>query len=117
MKRALLCQTQVSKVLSHRDIQDFDHFLFDLRRAFGVTRRSAAEEMKFPYTKLVLLELGKFHRAPSEEELDKLSTYYDVKKDLLRDKAAEFLAKRKYKPSCFSVAAKEQARFSKRAAL
>jgi transcriptional regulator with XRE-family HTH domain len=71
---------------------DFPQLLVALRKAYGITRRRACEELKLSYMRLFTLEKGYFTRVPRKEEMQSISDFYGVAIEHINTSLVAFLA-------------------------
>lgn len=95
MNKYELTKEKVSYLIAKENKYDFPQFLTEIRKCFGLTRRSACKEMQYPEMKMFHLESGTFRRHVPFEDIIQISEYYDVDSSILKQKADEFISEGK----------------------
>jgi hypothetical protein len=98
MNKYELTKYKVTKLISKEIHYEFPNFLVKLRECFGLTRRSACAEMKFPEMKMYHLENGTFRKHVDYKQIQTIAEYYDIDSQLLKAKADEFITENKGQP-------------------
>jgi|SRR5271170_3403306 len=83
----------LAKVVADEGIMLFPEFIFYVRLAYGQTRKGVAKDLKITPQRLFILENGTFEKVPKKRELDSISEYYEVDREILQEKADFFVAK------------------------
>ena len=95
MNKYELTKEKVSNLIDKENKYEFPQFLTEIRKCFGLTRRSACKDMKFPEMKMFHLEAGVFRNHVAFEEIQQIAEYYDIDSHLLKSKADEFITEGK----------------------
>lgn len=67
----------------------FSDFIRRFREDLGMFQYKAAEYMGIKSQRLARLESGQFLEKPTEDEINKIATFYGISQTLLTDKAKE----------------------------
>lgn len=82
---------KLKKCLDKQADMNFAEFLHAVRKAYGRSRRTVCEELKFSEMRMFCLENGTFRFPIPQDEIELLADYYDVDIKLLRNKAHHFI--------------------------
>lgn len=93
MNRLEISTRKLNQVIQDEKLKNFSVFLMQLRKSLGISRTEVSEDLQIAYGKLVELENGSFRKMPHHSILVKLSHYYGVDFDLMKERADYFLKK------------------------
>ena len=86
---------QLNKIQIEENEYNFPRMLLEMRKCFGITRRSLCREIDIEEIRMHSLETGTFYGTPKEHEINQLSEYYGINRLLLEAKARIFVADRR----------------------
>ena len=95
MNKIELTLEKVNNLIAKEAKFDFPQFLTEIRKCYGLTRRTASKEMKYPELKLFHLETGTFRNRIGFEEIQPIADYYNIDSVLLHQKADDFITEGK----------------------
>lgn len=93
MNRLQKSKDQVLNIIKNENKYNFCSFLCALRAAICISRRAVCDDLDIQYLKMFDLECGNFRYPPHPHILDKVSDYYGVERELMKEKADKFIKK------------------------
>jgi transcriptional regulator with XRE-family HTH domain len=82
---------ELNYIIGNSEKMDFPQLLVGLRRSHSLTRETVVSDLGVSYLKFFHLENGDFLRLPEENLLVKISEYYGIPLNTLKEKAIDFV--------------------------
>lgn len=94
MYREEITRYMIHKLIETELLYDFPEFLYQARIAYGISRKTVAQETKISHTRLYYLETG-FFKKVNENACLILANYYGIPEELLINKAKKYVDEHK----------------------
>ena len=91
MSKFELIKIKIDKLIANQKKFDFPQFLFQIRKCYGLPRRTVCKDISFSEMKMFHLENGYFRTFIPLDELCRISEYYSIDNDLFEDKMTKFI--------------------------
>ena len=86
---------ELKKLVENQKKFEFPDFLRKMREALSLSKQTVANDLDLNYRKLFYMELGYFREPFSEELTKKMSEYFGISDQLLKEKITDFLTNQK----------------------